>query len=555
MLVIPTSRIILLKNPLEIDNKNQLTFSNATAQYNYFSSLTKLECSNATYQRKDDVVRFPTDPTLEGVTYEDLIQYNYCMYQNDKWSNKWFYAFVKKVTYDNPGMSLIELETDVWQSWCFDITLKNSFVEREHVNDDTLGKHTIPEGLDTGEFVINNAVTFDEYATDFYIVAGVSKLPGEIYSDILADSGIPSRMYNYVYSGLTYIAFETYDDATKFTLIMDGQGIAENIYSMFIVPKSIMSSATFTSKQCTGTITIPNTSFSTSITFTIYYQIIPNTTTEQIMNSGQTITINSTLNGYTPKNNKLFTGEFNYMYVTNNAGSNAKYNYEDFYSNTPIFSLLGAITPGCSIRLIPKNYKLFNQSASEDYICNPYGLSAGKYPICSWSSDSYTNWLTQQSVNITTEYWEKAGSIGVLSAVNPVLGATGILSAVKDQMALKEKREHAPVQAKGNLNAGDVTWAMGWNQFVLFQMSVRYEYAKKIDDYFQMFGYRINELKTPSITGRTYWNYVKTIGCNIIGDIPQEDMEKIKSIFNEGCTFWHDTSKFLDYSQSNTIVS
>ncbi len=98
MLIAPTSKIILLKNPIEIDYMNELTFASKTAQYNYFHGLTKLECDNATYVRKDEVVRFPTDPSLNGVTYDDLIQYNYCMYQNDKWSNKWFYAFVKSVT-------------------------------------------------------------------------------------------------------------------------------------------------------------------------------------------------------------------------------------------------------------------------------------------------------------------------------------------------------------------------------------------------------------------------------------------------------------------------
>ena len=54
------------------------------------------------------------------------------------------------------------------------------------------------------------------------------------------------------------------------------------------------------------------------------------------------------------------------------------------------------------------------------------------------------------------------------------------------------------------------------------------KYAKIIDKYFSMYGYKINDLKLPNISGRSNWNYVKTIGCNILGDIPQEDMEKIK---------------------------
>ena len=61
MLIVPTSRIILLKNPIEIDYENELTFASRQAQYEYFYNLPKLECENATYQRKDEVVRFPTN--------------------------------------------------------------------------------------------------------------------------------------------------------------------------------------------------------------------------------------------------------------------------------------------------------------------------------------------------------------------------------------------------------------------------------------------------------------------------------------------------------------
>ena len=86
-------------------------------------------------------------------------------------------------------------------------------------------------------------------------------------------------------------------------------------------------------------------------------------------------------------------------------------------------------------------------------------------------------------------------------------------------------------------------------------MSVRKEIAQTIDAYFSMYGYKVNSLKTPNVNGRRYWNYVKTIGSYIEGNIPQDDLREINSLFDNGITFWHDSTKFLDYSQSNTIVS
>ena len=45
--ITPDTDIILLKVPFEIDNENELTFTDATAQYNYFMSLSdKLELEN-----------------------------------------------------------------------------------------------------------------------------------------------------------------------------------------------------------------------------------------------------------------------------------------------------------------------------------------------------------------------------------------------------------------------------------------------------------------------------------------------------------------------------
>ena len=64
-------------------------------------------------------------------------------------------------------------------------------------------------------------------------------------------------------------------------------------------------------------------------------------------------------------------------------------------------------------------------------------------------------------------------------------------------------------------------------------------------------GYQTNELKVPNINNRPYWNYVKTQGINITGNIPNEDLEIIKTLFNSGITLWHNPTYFLDYSRNN----
>lgn len=126
MVITPETEIYLLKSPLTLSNKNQITFANKTAQFNYFNSLPKIGIDDGSYLRKDEVIRFPAH-------IDEIIEYNYCMYKNSNYSNKWFYAFIIDMKYENDSMTSIKIKTDVFQTWQFDLNWKESFVEREMI--------------------------------------------------------------------------------------------------------------------------------------------------------------------------------------------------------------------------------------------------------------------------------------------------------------------------------------------------------------------------------------------------------------------------------------
>lgn len=273
----------------------------------------------------------------------------------------------------------------------------------------------------------------------------------------------------------------------------------------------------------------------------------------------------TTLNGWTPVNNKLKCFPYQYLIVSNNIGQNGIMHYEKFSNaDNATFSVKGVLNPGCSINITPTNY---NGNATSDNDA----IQLGKFPICNYLNDMYTNWLTQNSINIlgstfTTDDINIANSAlsGVAStatnlAVGNYMGAgmsvAGGLSGVTNSLIQKKQHNMIPATVNGQLNSADINVASGNNTFHFYKMSVRYEYAKIIDDFFSAFGYKINDVKLPNITGRTNWNFVKTVNCNITGDIPQEDVQTLKNMFDEGVTFWHNPSTFLDYSQTNSIVS
>ena len=145
------SKVYLLSVPLENDYKNTLYFTSKSNQENYFQSKVIDSYTNFTYQRKDNIIYIPDH-------IDHIYNCNYVMYQNSKYSNKWFYAFIKEMKYENNECTIIEIETDVMQTWMFDYEIKPSFVEREHVSDDAIGLHTVPEGLETGEFIVNKKI-------------------------------------------------------------------------------------------------------------------------------------------------------------------------------------------------------------------------------------------------------------------------------------------------------------------------------------------------------------------------------------------------------------
>ena len=85
-------------------------------------------------------------------------------------------------------------------------------------------------------------------------------------------------------------------------------------------------------------------------------------------------------------------------------------------------------------------------------------------------------------------------------------------------------------------------------------MSIKSEYAKIIDKYFDMFGYKVNMLKVPNKNHRARYWFTKTIDVNINGAIPNDDLQQIKNCYNNGITFWRSDSEVDNYNVTNNII-
>lgn len=555
-MIAPNTDIYLIKTPIEIDETNQLTFNNVHEQAHYFLNLPKLYLDNATYQRKDNVIRYPNT----DVTYDELLKYNYCAYRNDSYSDRIFYAFIKNMRYVNDGMTEIEIETDVFQTWQFEIQYRSSFIEREHVSDDTIGKHTIPEGLETGEIIMTG---IDRYAP---LQATVPVMG--CTEDIATKETVYPWYLNGKLRSVNYYIFTENSSQTPYTntgqqseAIMQAlaalKGEQDAIVTIFMAPVELVNWQPYNSDSTEGWTGIPKPG---SILMDHSYRRVcwNKDYNNPISMSDFNFNRQTSFGSYVPKNNKLKVFPYCYMMMTNNNGGNAIYHYEDFsysaqYPNRITFEVKGVVCPGCSIRCMPKNYKGIEHNYTT-------GISAGKFPICDYVNDIFVNWLTQNGVNYALSTVGNVGmaAAGIVSAIggNPLglgMAAGGAAGVINDMKEIYQK-SFTPPQAEGDLGSAEISYSCKENTFEAHHYRIKEEYAKIIDEFFSTYGYKVNEVKIPNIKSRRNWNYIKTIDSNLTGEIPQEDLQKLKQIFNNGCTFWHNPNTFLDYSQPNNIL-
>lgn len=539
------SKVYLLNTPLEDDMKNTLYFASSSAQQSYFNSVIGKTYTNVSYQSDTRTFRCPAQ-------VDTVRQYNYMMYQNTAYSNKWFYCFIKKATYVSDGYTDIEFEVDPLQTFMFDISVRTSFVEREHTNNDTAGNNTLPENVELGSYVKNSVTGTGQIgASTMWYAVGVSDFPGG-----QKPATMPASKVNGLPNGLFYIFTDSTNNLHTIAQMYDDAGQANAIVTMFVFPKQILYIRQGDSGHFAFTETTWHYSGSRfdSGTITVY---VPTSN-----NLFGTITENYTISkptrvgmSYTPRNAKLLTFPYCYFNISNNAGSTVTYHYEDFTGN-PKFNYVGVLDVGCSTKLYPTNYKNMTifDGAIQD---NPYdyGVTGGKFPTISWNSDAYTNWLTQNAVNIGISLGGTALSTIASAGMGNYAGAIGTaLNGVSSAVAQFYQASLMPDQAKGNTNVGDLNYTAHQNKFTVFELSIKPQYAQIIDDYFDMFGYKTCRLKVPYSNHRQNWWYTKTIDVNIVGNVPNDEMNKIKSAYNNGLTFWKNPANFLNYSVSNGTI-
>lgn len=521
------TEIYLLNVPLDKELNHTLWFGSKSEQTEYFKSkkiANNSGVNGCTYQRKESIIRYPA-------LVDDINSANYVMYRNYSQSTKWYYAFIKNMEYKQEDLTYIEIEIDPIQTYLFDITIGKCFIEREHVTNDEVGAHTIPENLETGEYICNGY----KYDTDMlvysYVINYTETPSGAIAKGAFNMGGIP--VAGGIHQYLDYNLLE------EFITEFDEAGKSDAIVSVYIVPRKFFKPNIVDGEEVYATSPLD---------------------TEEPITYDYEITKPTSLKGYTPRNKKLLTYPYQYLAVSNNSGASNVLQFEHFTdsqgarSNKCIFEVAGIPVIGGSIKSVPKYYKEIVRNNDE-------GIIAGKFPVLSWSSDYFTNWLTQNSVNIGVQAGSSIASIVggtalLLTGAGAMAGAgmiAGGLMGVSNQMGQLYEHSLIPASSKGNVNGGDIVTASKANTFFYNSMCIKPEYARVIDKFFDMYGYKVNDLKVPNKNHRSKYWYTKTIDANITGNAPQAELTRIINAYNKGITFWRKDANFRGYEENDIL--
>lgn len=519
MYIEPNTTIKILRNcPLDTTYDHTIYFSSETEQINYFISLVKYALNTQTYQR--------VNRNRMRVQYKAdyLYDCNYIMFQNTNYGDKWFYAFIKSVEYVNNITSEIEYEIDVMQTWFFDYTLGQSFVEREHSSTDEIGDNTVPENLEIGDYISDDI-------DGSYILRDTSIVVAATFDENYDDVG--GTIYSGVYSGLYYNVFPNDPDGaiacTEF--IRDAGSKTDGIVAVFLMP--------------TNMITNPNENAKT-------YNIQKNKKVSMLRADGSPV-----------KNKKLLTYPYNFLYVTNMQGNSANFHYEYFSGDSCEFIIAGDMSPNPAVVIAPLNYKGTYTNYDEKMVLTGF-------PQLSFNVDSFKAWLAQSAsglvingmstaiastqgiaqAGIAAKFAATAGataSAGLATAIAPVAAAVSIAGV----LAPVVQHYFMPDQARGSVG-NQIMASLRLLDFAFMPKHIRPEFASIVDDYFTMYGYATHRVKVPNRNVRPYWTYTKTIGCVVHGSVPCDDMNKICSIYNNGITFWTNGANIGNYNLDNS---
>lgn len=567
---------------------HQLDFTSESEQSAYFESIVIKTINNCSYQPRTSSIKvngYIDDEWLQNVNYGYYIN----KYQGIE---KRFYFFIGQKNYGAKGVTELSITIDAFQTWLFYFQFQPCMVERKHVTNDTIGYETYPEPFELGDYVTYLKKPIEILQGNPCFIVGVTD-----------GSAIGGNIYNKTYSGfqLKYFSYNGYRELNDYIQSLATAGKADSIAFIFTFPDKLLNRGLSTpysngddlmgAEMKSELVTIPLTEFIKEFTF--------NTDT------------------YTPFNNKMYCYPYNFLTIKNSSGGNVVLKFELFNRMVDIaFYVQSAICQNPHITITPSFYNGKEFAIDDSLSMKDFPLCSWNNDNYSNWFAQHQNTLGSQSANARASYNANStvqgrnldnslsqrdtsmykgvintgsGVVGNLIGGNVSGAVMGGISGgantyldynqntknadtawsngntlntnnyqneMRSIMAAVSDAQVQPNTAKGDTSASGLELSRDTATFFIEQTAIKPEYMRKIDMYFQMFGYQVNELEIPKLRTRDKWNFIKTVNANITHIdkvLPFEDIRMLEELFNNGLTIWHKEEYMYNYNIMNFI--
>ena len=599
MATVPLSgtNIRLLKGvPFHSDYKHTRWFDTKSQQTSYFLSKDVVHyMSQANFQKIEGKNFIAVNKDIDS-----LWGVNYVMFQNAQYSNKWFYGFVTQLEYVQRNTTYVHFSIDVFQTWRFEWEFKPSFVVREHCklwnSDGTPVINTVDEGLNYGSdydtvyehkyvpmnwykwLVVVSKTVLHEGSNKGKIIPTVIGTPQPLSYYLIPfkdNQGVPPYVYGYNQSGEDYMLVDSVTECLK-ALFTNSQAV-NNVVSMYVtdhigVDTSVTENGSFPDHiKLLNDVSISEATIreegTSNQTVMLYVNRI-----SQFNPTSYTVNTNKYSSFRSVKESKLLMYPYSMTVLNDYKGNMVEIKNEYIGSNRLELFVQGSLGTSNKVSYSVKKYNNNFSDTVDRYISLENGLINNNPNELSVMNDYLASYL-QGNRNTIQHQRKQAISDGVYKTLSGIItGVTatetasqvaGTIQASKglQDTVLKLQGINAKIKDIDNIPpqltnmGGNTAFEFGnkYNGVWILKKQLKPEYQKKLEHFFNMFGYKVNEVKVPNFHTRKYWNYVQTESCIVTGDFNNEDLQEIKNVFDNGITLWH-TDDIGNYSLNNEVL-
>jgi hypothetical protein len=584
--------------PFSNDYKHSRWFDTSTAQESYFLGKTVVHSmTENTFQKIEGKNFISVNQNID-----DLWGVNYVMFQNTSYNVKWFYGFVTKLEYRNKSTTHVHFEIDVLQTWMFTMNFKPSYVVREHCPlwevDGSPIINTVDEGLNYGtNYETVNVLNWKPYNDILFMVIVMKETAH------LSGTQKPQASINAVPQPLCYYVHPFRKDGTHVGVGIDtpeDTGLSDIVEVLNALAQNTLTVNNVVSIYVTDYLGI-------DVTYDEGFNMItvPSANFMQaIISDGTSSTTASTLylqdvKSYTPKSavftnkysdyrtsteSKLMMYPYTVLILDDMKGNRQTIKNEYIKGNDINMTVRGSMGTSNKTTYSVDNYLTKDNLEAADWFLsnlenavlnnNPNDLPIITDMLSAYLQGNRNSIQNQLNSTIFNGWMDTMGSVmgGVSnSSANPSnMGEANPVGMVQSGMGVVKGMANTYFQTQGMIakqkdinNTPPSLSKMGSNTYYdfghnlnglyLIKRQITPEYHKKLEDFFNIFGYKKNEVKVPNFHTRQYWNYVQTSGCVITGNFNNEDLQELKSVFDSGITLWH-TDDIGNYALGNVVI-